>query len=835
MRGIMSLPTPVELHKPLIQRLAEFIVPGDTTDLTHGLHPYPAKYIPQLPRAVILDHTNERNTVLDPFCGSGTTLVEACRFGRKSIGIDSNPVATLISRVKTRALTESEIGEVRRVLTLVLEVKQPANLPKHPIPAIPRIEHWFQPNVLRELAWLKHLALSLSNERAREFVLCIFSSIIVPVSNQESETRYAAIEKNLADGYVLRRFARKLADSIPRIVELADIDRARRNPATVYTMDSTDLGESVLPDKSVDLVVTSPPYPNSYDYYLYHKMRMYWLGYDPREAQASEIGSRHEHSSKKAPVEVFEHRMLPILKNIHRVLKPSKLAYFFVGDSVISGKQIDMGEVFRRIGRAAGFGFLAGTEYSLDLVTRSFHEKKWSSNRNPRSKMQRVVVFEGRTDKDRVFVTDRAIASPKPVRKSIPLEGEVRNGATIAIQSQDFDRHIHSLGKFPSKFIPELPRWAIRRFSDLDDTVLDPFAGCGTTAIECLLNSRSAISIDFSPYACLLARAKTTRVPFRELDTYAGMIQKVLEHPARLPKRERMSFEWDTFWFNPAHLTQFEQIRSFIEEETPESVRSFFLAILSTTIKNFSYLDESQIKVKRDPRKVLSGTRSPVELLKPRLGVFAARLKEFIERADPEANHHVINASALDLWKLGIRSNSVDLIVTSPPYINAMNYPMTHRYENLLLGLVPVSGMIDHQRGYFGSERVYAEDYSVFRPVDVPARIADSFNPRLRKIFEREPKRAYIASEYFRNMYRSLKDCADVLKRGGKFVLIAGSNVIRDVPIDTFQILVTMLEDLGLTRRTTFHYEIIKQAFKLLRHSTANLIKMDGVSVLEKP
>jgi site-specific DNA-methyltransferase (cytosine-N4-specific) len=64
-------------QKPLIEQLANFLEPAsyDTTYLTHGIHPYPAKYIPQLPRAIILEHTNERNTVLDPFCGSGTTLL----------------------------------------------------------------------------------------------------------------------------------------------------------------------------------------------------------------------------------------------------------------------------------------------------------------------------------------------------------------------------------------------------------------------------------------------------------------------------------------------------------------------------------------------------------------------------------------------------------------------------------------------------------------------------------------------------------------------------------------------------------------------------------------
>src|ERR1043166_7454846 len=70
---------------------------------THGLHPYPAKFIPQIPRQLIAELApRDGSIVLDPFCGSGTTLVEAQAAGLPAFGIDSHPLATLIARVKTR-------------------------------------------------------------------------------------------------------------------------------------------------------------------------------------------------------------------------------------------------------------------------------------------------------------------------------------------------------------------------------------------------------------------------------------------------------------------------------------------------------------------------------------------------------------------------------------------------------------------------------------------------------------------------------------------------------------------------------------------------------------
>src|SRR3989338_11522591 len=85
---------------------------GGTTYLTHNFHTYPAKFIPQIPKSTIKTLTKEGDTILDPFCGCGTTLVEAKLLNRCAIGVDLNPVATLISKAKT-----NKINKEHRTLT----------------------------------------------------------------------------------------------------------------------------------------------------------------------------------------------------------------------------------------------------------------------------------------------------------------------------------------------------------------------------------------------------------------------------------------------------------------------------------------------------------------------------------------------------------------------------------------------------------------------------------------------------------------------------------------------------------------------------------------------
>ena len=89
---------------------------GSTTYLTHNFHTYPAKFIPQIPRSTILQLTKEGDTILDPFCGCGTTLVEAKLLNRNAIGVDLNPIAVLVSRAKTNKLMKEDINLISSLL-----------------------------------------------------------------------------------------------------------------------------------------------------------------------------------------------------------------------------------------------------------------------------------------------------------------------------------------------------------------------------------------------------------------------------------------------------------------------------------------------------------------------------------------------------------------------------------------------------------------------------------------------------------------------------------------------------------------------------------------------
>lgn len=326
-----------------------------------SIHPYPAKFVAELPRALLSVLPIPPGTaVLDPFCGGGTTLVECQRMGLPSVGIDLNPIACLMARVKTAlrplGLRESAAGVIDRA-------RRAGDVA---IPSLPNLDHWFDRPIQHELAALTE-GIGRAPATARDALRLALSSIIVRVSRQESDTRYAAIEKNVSKGDVSRLFLRAA-------IRLDDVLADRNYPlaaAEVFEADTLKFDPSRLGHR-VGMIITSPPYPNAYEYWLYHKYRMYWLGFDPLAVKAREIGARaHFFKRNHHTEDDFARQMARTFDLIREVLLPGGYACFVIGRSRIHGRHVDNARIVEEA--AEGFDLVFSIDRTISARRKSFN------------------------------------------------------------------------------------------------------------------------------------------------------------------------------------------------------------------------------------------------------------------------------------------------------------------------------------------------------------------------------------------------------------------------------------------------------------------------------
>ncbi len=174
----------------------------------------------------------------------------------------------------------------------------------------------------RPFIFKKEVAL-INDEKVRDLLLVSMSAIIVNVSNQESDTRYAAINKNINLGKTITLFMKKSNDLINFHKHFMKKIPRKNVKVKIFQTDTRDL--KFIPKNSVDIIITSPPYANTYDYYLYHKHRMRWLSMDVSYAQYNEIGSRREFSSLKESPDKWKNDIARCMRELIRITKKNGL------------------------------------------------------------------------------------------------------------------------------------------------------------------------------------------------------------------------------------------------------------------------------------------------------------------------------------------------------------------------------------------------------------------------------------------------------------------------------------------------------------------------------
>ena len=314
----------------------------ETKELLHSLHPYPAKFIPQIPRRSIELWTAPGDLVYDPFNGCGTTVFEASLAGRRGIGTDNNAVAILASRAKTAIYSKTDLDALNSFAASTAGGLGFAPPRPDLIPTNKNFHYWFDPVTIERLASLKGLILAESDP-VRTLLMAVFSSIVVRVSYQDSDTRYSRKLREVAVSEVDSAFRSRLVDTISRIPNAMVEGRG-----TVDVVQADSRSVPFIRTKSVTLIVTSPPYLNAYDYHKYHRQRLHWIGGDESVefARDREIGSHDEFTRNNATPDGYFTDMDACFAEWARVLKKGGRCLIVVGDAIVSKQAVHVGDRF---------------------------------------------------------------------------------------------------------------------------------------------------------------------------------------------------------------------------------------------------------------------------------------------------------------------------------------------------------------------------------------------------------------------------------------------------------------------------------------------------------
>ncbi len=350
---------------------------AETNRVTHSFHPYPARFIPQIPAKLIQALTQPGEVVYDPFVGCGTSCVEANIAGRNALGNDVNELAVLISNTKVNSLPEGAEDEILET-TVRACARAQSSIGNYNLCNTPESSrNWFEDFVAHEVSIIMDEIGKLTHSASRDFCHVALSAILVSISRQDSDTRYVRVPKNLSKLDSVQRYKRKII----KMLQLAHESSAAlsRGVADIRFGDSREVG--IFPDNTADLIVTSPPYPNAYDYHLYHRHRLLWLGMDPKELKRQEIGA-HAHYSRKNGLDEndFRQDMQLVFLATRRVLKRGRYFAIVVGDSILNGRQIRNKEIIKEAAGVAGFRTATEFRRRIDSRKKSFNPSHGNVN-----------------------------------------------------------------------------------------------------------------------------------------------------------------------------------------------------------------------------------------------------------------------------------------------------------------------------------------------------------------------------------------------------------------------------------------------------------------------
>jgi DNA modification methylase len=409
--------------------------------------------------------------------------------------------------------------------------------------------------------------------------------------------------------------------------------------------------------------------------------------------------------------------------------------------------------------------------------------------------------------------------------EKLPNIENIKNNEVYEITTNNVGYFTHSFFKYPAKFIPQIPSWAIDNFTNTDDIVLDCFAGSGTTLIEASIKNRKCLGVDFDEISRLLSKVKSTKLSKNDINLVRRILsnfdkEKYINEP--LPELKNLNH-----WFPQQNIKTLNALYFFInEQKASKRVKDFLLVCFISSVRKSSYSDEQSPK----PYISTKHKKEPKETFE----LFNTIVENYILKLNTEdySLNYISKFIGNDARSFTAKKyyNKVKLVCASPPYINAFDYVRILRLENVWLRNLNDSNIIEHKKKQIGTERIYANEYNS----QTYKFGIEELDNKINELYSIDKKRAHIVCKYFLDMEANLINIRKYLQEDGVYVLVVGDCEIRKIVFPIYKYLIELAKNNQYTNPTVFSYLIRNPYLRNPRKKRGGLIKYDRIIVLNK-
>ena len=369
----------------------------------------------------------------------------------------------------------------------------------------------------------------------------------------------------------------------------------------------------------------------------------------------------------------------------------------------------------------------------------------------------------------------------------------------LAFQSPSREAHpLHALHPFAARFPHGLAGYFIEALTEPSDVVLDPMCGSGVTLLEGWLAGRSVIGVDLDPLARRQSAARTAALDAEAVRAagdaalqHAADLCAGVSHPARPLDYVRglldeATREFLDYWFFPETQAELAALLLAIRAEPEPGLRNLLEVVFSSTIvtKSGGVSRARDLAHTRPHRVADKQPRRPLRQLE----ILLNRAVDAYASVNPDTvgESRVI---AGDARALPLPDDSVNLIVTSPPYANALDYMRAHKFSLAWLG-DPIPRLSELRGRYIGAERQTGPGSGDSLPASVCS-VVDA-------LAERDASRSRVLARYFGDMAAAIGEMARVLRPGAATIIVVGPSTMRGMLIPTHQCLADLASQAGL-------------------------------------